>query len=518
MASDMSGYAGAGGKQRWMQESGGDEAAYNREMSGWQGSQQAQPAAQAATPAQQNRQQMQQWQPSAPAAPAQPQTPRPQAPAAPAGESFDEWYARAKAEAEAKGENTRNWNAGPSAQAQYRQHLYTMSGQYGGGGMGNDNVGNKYTGSDATGMRAYAREHGFSEDFDRFSDAQLASWEEAKDSSCPPNKPYRSFTDNTCVEKPTESNTPQGGGGGGGGGGGYSGGGGGGGYGGGGGSAWDNPIYQYLGSTGLQAAQDPEQALKNYMGWGGAGQYQQQMDQARQQVMAMPPGPARDAAAARLEEQKMTNLGAMRQAATGQARGELTGLINPEMGYNQMGLQESQFSRNLAEQARQANMQNSLGWGGLSLQGELGRGQLGLGWAGQNLAQQQFADQTGAGRTWQGQQNALDRQNQIAAINAQAKASKPSTFDRILGVLSDIRVKENIEELPSLSKLREIPVYSYNYTFEPERRRVGVMAQDVERVAPELVEEGADGLKRVDSYGLLALTINAVKELDDASN
>jgi len=37
MASDMSGYQGAEGKRRWMQESGGDEAAYNREIAASQG-------------------------------------------------------------------------------------------------------------------------------------------------------------------------------------------------------------------------------------------------------------------------------------------------------------------------------------------------------------------------------------------------------------------------------------------------------------------------------------------------
>ena len=45
MASDMSGYQGAAGKKRWLQESGGDEAAYNRENSGWQASQAPKPTA-----------------------------------------------------------------------------------------------------------------------------------------------------------------------------------------------------------------------------------------------------------------------------------------------------------------------------------------------------------------------------------------------------------------------------------------------------------------------------------------
>ena len=73
---------------------------------------------------------------------------------------------------------------------------------------------------DSTGMRAYAKQNGMSEDFDRWSESQLKKWESAKDSSCPPNTPYRSYTDNTCVEKPIDSNTQQAGGGSGGAGGG----------------------------------------------------------------------------------------------------------------------------------------------------------------------------------------------------------------------------------------------------------------------------------------------------------
>jgi hypothetical protein len=39
MASDMSGYQGADGKRRWIEESGGNDAAYNRENASWQASQ-----------------------------------------------------------------------------------------------------------------------------------------------------------------------------------------------------------------------------------------------------------------------------------------------------------------------------------------------------------------------------------------------------------------------------------------------------------------------------------------------
>ena len=43
---------------------------------------------------------------------------------------------------------------------------------------------------------------------------------------------------------------------------------------------------------------------------------------------------------------------------------------------------------------------------------------------------------------------------------------------------------------------------------------LGVIAQDVERVFPQLVETGEDGIKRVHYYGLIGPLIEAVKELE----
>ena len=43
---------------------------------------------------------------------------------------------------------------------------------------------------------------------------------------------------------------------------------------------------------------------------------------------------------------------------------------------------------------------------------------------------------------------------------------------------------------------------------------MGVIAQEVEKVWPDLVETGADGLKRVEYNGLIAPLLEAVKELD----
>lgn len=64
----------------------------------------------------------------------------------------------------------------------------------------------KSGGADITGMRAYAKAHGMSEDFDRWDEGQLMAWEKAKDPNCPPNTPYQAFDGSGCIEKPIDSN------------------------------------------------------------------------------------------------------------------------------------------------------------------------------------------------------------------------------------------------------------------------------------------------------------------------
>jgi hypothetical protein len=272
----------------------------------------------------------------------------------------------------------------------------------------------------------------------------------------------------------------------------------------------------------MGAMQGGDAASQYLLGQGGGQEITQAIDQARQQLAQLPAGPARDKLAAQIQQMQTTGKLGLQQQGTNLARQGLTGLLGGEQYWGgQLPLSYSQ----LGEQAREANLQNALGWGGLDVQSALGWGNIGLGQQQQNLAQQQFADVTGAGRDWQTQQAALDR----AAQQQLAKSQQPSTFQKIMGGIggvlgglgsvispihiSDMRVKENIEPGGrGLSALKALPSYTYNYKWSPEPQQ-GIMAQDLEKVAPELVHERA-GIKMVDTYGLLSMTMNAVKELD----
>ena len=87
------------------------------------------------------------------------------------------------------------------------------------------------------------------------------------------------------------------------------------------------------------------------------------------------------------------------------------------------------------------------------------------------------------------------------------------------GSLSDIRLKENIEPITSaLDKVSQIGGYTFNYKKNPDVRMTGVIAQEVEKVLPEVIYTTAD----IDSgkenlavryENMIGLLVEAIKEL-----
>ncbi len=86
---------------------------------------------------------------------------------------------------------------------------------------------------------------------------------------------------------------------------------------------------------------------------------------------------------------------------------------------------------------------------------------------------------------------------------------------------SDQRWKKNIQPLESsLDKVSNLQGVSYEWKIDEypdvgmmEGKQIGLVAQDVEQVLPELVSEDKDGYKAVSYTKLTAVLVEAVKEL-----
>lgn len=91
-------------------------------------------------------------------------------------------------------------------------------------------------------------------------------------------------------------------------------------------------------------------------------------------------------------------------------------------------------------------------------------------------------------------------------------------------VSSDFRLKKDIQPLAGvLDQLLKLRGVSFEYTdpgkiHELSGRRIGMVAQEVEKVFPDWVSTGADGYKRLSYRGFEALTVEALRELRQEKN
>jgi hypothetical protein len=92
------------------------------------------------------------------------------------------------------------------------------------------------------------------------------------------------------------------------------------------------------------------------------------------------------------------------------------------------------------------------------------------------------------------------------------------TINGTIYTYSDIRIKENIKVIEdALEKVKGLQGIKYNLINEDEtknKKHIGLLAQDVEKVVPEAIETDGD-IKTVAYGNLVGLLIQAIKELDN---
>ena len=97
-------------------------------------------------------------------------------------------------------------------------------------------------------------------------------------------------------------------------------------------------------------------------------------------------------------------------------------------------------------------------------------------------------------------------------FNGDATVSNDLTVNGDVTVSSDARLKANIVSLgATLSKLLNIDGKTYTVK-KNGAQKIGVLAQDIQEVFPELVSEDNEGMLSVNYQGLIPVLINALKE------
>lgn len=93
-------------------------------------------------------------------------------------------------------------------------------------------------------------------------------------------------------------------------------------------------------------------------------------------------------------------------------------------------------------------------------------------------------------------------------------------YTGIFGACSDIRYKKNLKPISNtLINLKNLQAYYYDWKIDEfpdmtftDRTQIGVMAQDLEKIYPELVKTDQNGYKSVDYSKLSVVLLEAIKE------
>jgi hypothetical protein len=100
--------------------------------------------------------------------------------------------------------------------------------------------------------------------------------------------------------------------------------------------------------------------------------------------------------------------------------------------------------------------------------------------------------------------NIGDSTNFVATVTAQ-------DFNSV----SDLNLKTNIESIENaLNTINQLNGYTFNWKSDGEMG-IGVIAQEVEEILPDIVKTNEDNVKSVSYVSIIPVLIEAIKELSD---
>lgn len=77
---------------------------------------------------------------------------------------------------------------------------------------------------------------------------------------------------------------------------------------------------------------------------------------------------------------------------------------------------------------------------------------------------------------------------------------------------SDARLKENIIEYKPMESILDLPVFEYDFK-GGNGHRIGCLAQDLQKICPELVHEGCDGYLTIEESKIVYPLLLEVRKL-----
>jgi hypothetical protein len=116
--------------------------------------------------------------------------------------------------------------------------------------------------------------------------------------------------------------------------------------------------------------------------------------------------------------------------------------------------------------------------------------------------------------------------SKLFLIGATSQAANPQTYSHSsvyetngnmfatsFQATSDLRKKEHLAQITHVN-LSSLGTYSYNFKEDKEHRKIGLIAQEVEKIYPEAVITDENGFKSLDYNAIVALLVSKVNELE----
>jgi trimeric autotransporter adhesin len=95
-----------------------------------------------------------------------------------------------------------------------------------------------------------------------------------------------------------------------------------------------------------------------------------------------------------------------------------------------------------------------------------------------------------------------------ASVTAGGGTLNATTFN----ARSDARLKENLQPYECEASVLDLPVYKYDFKDSGLKDQIGCLAQDLQKICPEIVSEGEGGYLSIQESKIVFLLLQELKK------